>query len=58
MLLRDMSSYYFIRNLFLEVKRVSFNETQASETECTEVCWLNYPLSAANGDTQKQSALI
>ena len=23
------------------------NETQASETKCTEACWSNYPLSEA-----------
>jgi len=49
MLLHNMSSYYFIRNLFLPGKGANFNETQASETECTEACWSNYPLSAANG---------
>ena len=58
MLLRNMSSYYFIRNLFIPGKGANLNETQASETKCTEACWSNYPLSAANGDHQKQNALI
>ena len=39
----------------------NYNETQASETECTEACWTNYPRSEAKWDQrpklQKQSAL-
>jgi hypothetical protein len=25
------------------IVKLQFNETQASETKCTEVCWSNYP---------------
>jgi hypothetical protein len=28
-----------------EVRSVSCNETQASETKCAETCWSNYPRS-------------
>ena len=27
-----------------------YNETQASETKCTEACWSNYPVSVAYRD--------
>jgi hypothetical protein len=30
-----------------QVLQDGFNETQASETECTEACWSNYPRSEA-----------
>jgi hypothetical protein len=32
------------------IVRLKFNETQASETKCTEACWTNYPASEAKRD--------
>ncbi len=34
-----------------KLKCVSCNETQTSETKCTEVCWSNYPASEAKRET-------